>query len=93
MENGLKKIELDQLVDVKSSNIKSVGFDGETAYVVFSKGTIYSYPKVSKEDFDKLAKAQSVGSYFAKTLKLNKEAKKLENTVLVKKEEEYSEEK
>lgn len=80
----MKKIEISDLVKVESSNINMVGYNEDTTYVQFKNGSVYSYPKTTREEFEKLAGAQSVGSYFAKSYRNKEDYSKLEDTVLVK---------
>lgn len=56
---------------VKSSNIKSCGYDSasRTLAVEFSDGTVYHYADVDKSDYDDLVSAKSVGSHFHKHIK------------------------
>lgn len=56
---------------VKSSQIKEIGHLGETLYIRFRNGKLYSYSPVTKEKFDEFKKAESVGSYFHKHFKMN----------------------
>lgn len=49
---------------VKSSNIEAIGHDGTTLAVKFKSGT-YHYYGVSKEQFDGLNKAESIGKAMA----------------------------
>lgn len=56
---------------VSSSNVSSVGYDGETGtlYVAFKNGGTYRYMKVPEEIYEGLVKAESVGGYLAKNVK------------------------
>ena len=56
---------------VKSSQIKAIGHCGDTntLCVEFSGGGCYHYAGVSADDYDKLMKAESVGSHFGKHIK------------------------
>ena len=60
-----------EMVDVISSNIAAIGFSEEdnTLFVEFTRGGIYSYSGVPKEEFDNLRDAGSVGGYFASNIK------------------------
>src|SRR5690606_32277819 len=78
-------LEISDLVKVESSNIDMVGFNEDTTYVKFKNGSIYSYPKTGREEFEHLKEASSVGSYFSKTFKLKSNFSKLENVELKKK--------
>lgn len=56
---------------VTSSNIESVGYDSDeqTMEVTFLNGATYQYFDVPEEIFTSMINADSVGSYFAKTVK------------------------
>lgn len=56
---------------VRSSNIKSIGYDEETKTleVEFTNGGIYQYKEVPKEIYEGFSKTESIGSYFAKSVK------------------------
>lgn len=77
-------LEISDLVKVESSNIDMVGYNGDTTYVQFKNGSVYSYPKTDRKEFEALAKAESVGSHFAKTYRGKQDYQKLEDTVLKK---------
>lgn len=51
---------------VASSNIKSIGLEGDSMEIEFANGRVYSYtgPRV-QEHYDGLMSAKSAGSYFA----------------------------
>ena len=56
-------------IPVKSSNLKSVGYDPEsqTLEVEFKRnGAVYQYYVVSEETYNRLLGAHSIGSYFMK---------------------------
>jgi hypothetical protein len=55
---------------VKSSQISSVGHDGESTMIVnFVNGSIYEYKDVPFSYYETLISAESVGSFFSKTKK------------------------
>lgn len=56
---------------VKSSNLKSVGYDAGTATleVEFTNGSVWSYADVPADVYADMMKAGSVGSFFAKAVK------------------------
>lgn len=58
---------------VKSSQVKSVGYDHgtNTLAVQFTRGAgaIYQYPNVSADDYQKFIKAESIGVHFGKHIK------------------------
>lgn len=60
---------------VVSSNINSVGYDPETQTleVEFYTGVIYQYSPVTEEAKNQMLSSESIGSYFAKNIKNNKE--------------------
>jgi hypothetical protein len=56
---------------VKSSQLKSVGFDAESGIleVEFNGGGIYRYLSVTKETHQGLMEAQSIGKYFGQQVR------------------------
>lgn len=60
---------------VKSSNLKSVGYDAkaETLEIEFVGGNIYQYTRVPKYVHASLMNTTSKGSYFAKFIKDNRD--------------------
>ena len=60
-----------EMTPIKSSNVKSVGFDPESKKmrVEFSNGTMYEYSDVAPHVHAELRSAESVGSYFAKNIR------------------------
>lgn len=79
-----KTITVDTLQNVQSSTIKTVGFSSEKSktFVEFKNGGLYQYDKTSKDDFDKLVKAESIGKHFASNFKNKFDYVKLDNTKL-----------
>jgi len=65
---------------VKSSNLKSVGYDPETETleVEFKAGTVYRYADVPAEVHAALMAAESVGSYYARNVRGKFESEKVE---------------
>lgn len=61
----------EQMINVKSSNIESVGYDEnlKIVYVKFLNGSIYTYKGVSNSEFNNLKNAVSVGSYLNRNFK------------------------
>ena len=57
------------LSPVKSSQIESIGHDGDTLAVKFKNGGIYHYQDVSAAQFAELQKADSIGSHFGKHIR------------------------
>lgn len=66
-----------QRVAVKSSNIKSVGHEGDTMEVEFHTGGIYTYHGVKEHHFKSLLKADSIGNHFHKHIKTSFKFKKV----------------
>lgn len=64
-------------IDVKSSMIKSVGYDPETQLleIAFHNGSIYHYPNVSQGEHYKLLFAKSVGNHLKTHHKKGKKIK------------------
>jgi hypothetical protein len=60
-----------QMFPVQSSQISYIGFEEETniLYVTFSNNTTWAYYSVSKEVFEALKNATSVGKYFNSEIK------------------------
>jgi hypothetical protein len=63
--------------DVKSSNLKKVGYDQERSVlgVVFKSGAEYHYEGVTEGQFQELLTAESVGKHFNTTIKTAFEGK------------------
>jgi hypothetical protein len=78
----MKKIQLQTLVKVTSSNIDSIGYEGDTLFVQFKSGTVYSYSKVDANTFNNMTKSESVGKYLNGSIKGNFEYNKLEDVEL-----------
>lgn len=57
--------------EVKSSNLKKVGYDSERTVlgVVFKSGSEYHYEGVSEDQFQDLLGAESVGKHFNANIK------------------------
>lgn len=55
-----------EMVSVDSSNVAAVGYDDETETlaVEFNSGSVYHYSNVSRDTFEALRDAPSVGKYF-----------------------------
>jgi hypothetical protein len=54
---------------VVSSNLKSVGYQGNTLEVEFNSGSVYQYSGVPRYIYDDLMSASSHGSYLANHVK------------------------
>ncbi|MGH8446487.1 MAG: KTSC domain-containing protein [Solimonas sp.] len=65
---------------VKSSNIRSVGYDAapQTLEIEFTSGTLYQYAKVPAEKHTGLMAAESVGRYFGTEIRGKYDATKVE---------------
>lgn len=59
---------------VKSSNVKSVGYDpaSQMLEVEFTTGSVYQYPKVSGKEYETLIGADSVGRTLNTLIKPNR---------------------
>ncbi|MDD5650844.1 MAG: KTSC domain-containing protein [Candidatus Nanoarchaeia archaeon] len=79
MENAVPK-DAFLMCSVKSSNINKIGHDehSQVLRVEFSNGNLYEYYDVKKEIYEKLQKAESVGSFFSKNIRNSYKYKKLE---------------
>lgn len=71
-----------QWAEVKSSNIKRVGLQEGLKpdtrcqlWVEFHNDSVYVYRFITKETFQELIKAESVGSYFHQNIRTNKDIK------------------
>lgn len=58
-----------EMFPVVSSNIESVGHDGDALYVKFKDGGLYRYDGALRDHFDALRSAVSAGRYFHGTIK------------------------
>ncbi len=60
-----------QMTPVSSSNISSVGYDADTQTLVvtFNSGRTYRYGGVPESEYTNMLNANSVGSYFANSIK------------------------
>ena len=60
-------------IPVKSSDLKSVGYDEKTTLleVEFNSGKIYQYSRVPKAVYLELMNAQSHGIYFSRNIRDN----------------------
>lgn len=52
-------------VPVTSSTISAIGHEGDKMQVQFKNGTIYEYSGISKNLYDTIVNAESVGKRFA----------------------------
>ena len=60
---------------VVSSNINSIGYDGKskTLEVEFYDGKVYQYSPITQEGYNLLMNAESIGSFFSKNIRNNKD--------------------
>lgn len=56
-------IKLPAMLDVRSSSIAQIGYDGEALFVRFMRGSVYRYPGVKPAEFADLRKAESMGKH------------------------------
>lgn len=63
---------------VKSSNIKSIGFDNGTLEIEFHSGGIYKYSSVGEEIYKAMVESDSIGKYFHQYIKGQFTCKKVE---------------
>lgn len=54
-----------QLFHIISSNIDSIGYEGNTLYVLFKSGGLYEYYNVPQYIYNGLMSASSHGSFLA----------------------------
>lgn len=54
---------------VRSSDIRSVGYENNTLEIEFNSGGIYQYQGVPQEQYHNLISADSCGKYFHKNIK------------------------
>lgn len=68
-----------KMIEVKSSNIDSVGYDknSSTLFIQFHDKSTYLYHSVPEFEFKQLLIVDSVGSYFANNIKNNYSYEKL----------------
>lgn len=55
--------------EVKSSNIRSIGYESGRLHVEFSSGAVYEYSGVPAEEHKALVEAPSIGAYFARNIR------------------------
>lgn len=58
-----------QMIPVTSSNLSSVGYEGQTLYVRFHHGGLYAYDGVPERVYQELMAAPSHGKYLARYVK------------------------
>ncbi|QOY55710.1 KTSC domain-containing protein [Candidatus Sulfurimonas marisnigri] len=60
-----------EMINVKSSNVESVGYDEDLKIVCvkFLNGSLYTYKGVPNSEFNNLKNATSVGSYLNRNFK------------------------
>lgn len=57
------------MIPVSSSNISSIGYEGDTLYVAFHSGTTYAYFHVPARVYEELMSAPSHGRYLSAYVK------------------------
>ena len=60
--------------EVQSSNIKSVGYDEKTKTLeveFIKKGKVFQYSPITREGYDLLMQAESIGEFFSKHIRNN----------------------
>lgn len=62
---------LPAMTPVESSNIASIGHDGDDLYVTFKSGKTYCYADVPAGEHDAFLNAASQGKHFAEHIKNN----------------------
>lgn len=63
-------MKLPELTKVESSNIQALGWSPGTGLVVrFKGGGTYRYPEVPEKEYTAGVKEESVGSWFAKSIR------------------------
>lgn len=64
-------MNLPEMLPVSSSNIDSIGYneDNQEVYVRFLNNSLYVYKGVSKQEFENLRDAPSLGSYLHRNFK------------------------
>lgn len=62
-------MNIPEMIFVKSSNIKSIGFDGRNLFVEFGKGAVYVYYDVPQELYIEMLNADSKGKFLNSIIK------------------------
>lgn len=57
------------MYDVESSNVKQIGYDDNTLFVLFKNNGLYKYLDVPENIFEGLLNAESVGKLLNKDIK------------------------
>jgi len=70
---------------VKSSNIKTVGYDLQTKIleVEFTGGGLYQYKNVERSTYDSMILSESIGKFFNANIKVNHEVVKIDDEASV----------
>lgn len=55
--------KLPAMLEVESSSISHVGYDGGALFVTFKRGATYRYEGVKPEEYADLRKAESIGKH------------------------------
>jgi hypothetical protein len=64
-----------ELHEVESSNIWKIGYDqdSQTLRVKFKSGVMWQYAPVPSEKYKEFSEANSIGRYFAREIRANKD--------------------
>ena len=57
------------LIEVSSSFIEAIGYNGDTLTVLFSSGRVYDHPGVSYEVYAGLMAADSKGTFYNENIR------------------------
>ncbi len=62
-------MDIPKMISVESSNLDSVGYDGQNLFVEFRSGSIYVYYGVPKQLYNELLDANSKGIFLNRNIK------------------------
>jgi hypothetical protein len=68
-----------KMLEVKSSNVKKIGWEKEVLRIQFNNDSMYEYYKVPKEVYENLLTAQSKGSFVSRNIARNFEYKRIKD--------------
>lgn len=57
-----------KLTEVVSSNVKAIGYDSGTLYVMFNGGSVYAYKDVPPVIYESVMKADSKGRFVSQNI-------------------------
>ena len=69
--------DLKEIVEVESSTIKTIAYEGDILTIQFFNGATYQYVEVPYNIFEELKFAQSVGKYFHANIRGEFESEKI----------------